>query len=126
MNRIVRGLVGLAFWLLGILVVISFLAGMLAQRAWAHDQYREWRQPGNPNASCCNEKVDHGNGHITGDCQPVTATPIGNGAWLVTVEGREVIVTPDKVLPFPSPDGRTHWCGVGVVTYCFVPAEVRI
>lgn len=126
MNRIVNGLVALVFWLLGILVVISFLAGMLAQRAMAHDQYRDWKRPDAPHASCCNQKVEHSDGRVTGDCQPVTASPIGNGAWKVTVEGREVIVTPDKVLPFPSPDGRSHWCGIGVFTYCFVPADVRI
>jgi len=83
--------------------------------ARAHEPYSEWKMPGT-DVSCCSDK----------DCGPVTATPLGNGAWVVKVNGLEVVVTPDRVLKIPSPDGRSHWCGIGTHTYCFVPGEVRI
>jgi len=98
---------------LGFILLIVF--GSMAAQCFGHDIYHEWKMPGTE-ASCCNDR----------DCGPVTATPIGNGAWVVKVDGREVVVTPDRVLKIPSPDGRSHWCGSGDVTYCFVPGEVRI
>ena len=98
-----------------LLLVILFLLILGAHAAGAHEPYSEWKMPGTE-ASCCN---DH-------DCRPVTATPLGNGAWVVRVDGRDVVVTPGRVLKIPSPDGRSHWCGSGDVTYCFVPGEVRI
>jgi len=106
-------------------VFVIVLAALIGS-ARGHDQYTDWKMPDNPSVSCCNQRVEHADGHVTGDCRPVTASPIGNGAWKVTVDGHDVIVPPEKVMKMPSPDGRSHWCGVGVVTYCFVPGEVRI
>ena len=100
--------------LLGIAFLVIF-GSMVPQCVRAHEPYSEWKMPGT-DVSCCSDK----------DCGPVTATPIGNGAWVVKVDGREVVVTPDRVLKIPSPDGRSHWCGFGTHTYCFVPGEVRI
>jgi hypothetical protein len=98
-----------------ILLFFLFLLILGAHAAGAHEPYSEWKMPGT-DVSCCSDK----------DCGPVTATPIGNGAWVVKVNGIEVVVTPDRVLKIPSPDGRSHWCGFGTHTYCFVPGEVRI
>ena len=101
--------------LFSFLIVALIALARCGNEARAHEPYSDWKMPGT-DASCCNDR----------DCGPVTATPLGNGAWVVKVDGREVVVTPNRVLKIPSPDGRSHWCGSGDVTYCFVPGEVRI
>lgn len=88
-------------------------AGFFAGRASAHDQYKAWKTPAG--LSCCN---DH-------DCRPVTATMNPDGDWTANVDGRKVWVPASKLLKIPSPDGRSHWCGQGDATYCFVPGELR-
>jgi hypothetical protein len=109
----------LALYFLLALSATWFLAGYLAGRASAHDIYTDWKQDNG--ASCCNERHEH-DGHVTGDCRRVKARALGNGLWSVMVDGQEVIVPPDKVLKIPSPDMSSHWCGMGSVTFCFVPA----
>lgn len=96
-------------------IVALIALARCGNEARAHEPYSEWKMPGT-DVSCCSDR----------DCGPVTATPIGNGAWVVKTNGIEVVVTPDRVLSIPSPDGRSHWCGYGTHTYCFVPGEVRI
>lgn len=107
------------------LLALAFLAALTwtPKAAYPHDHYTHWRQANG--ASCCNERVEHADGKVTGDCEPVEqARRIGNGAWLVIVRGVEVIVPPEAVRPYSHelPDVRPRWCGVGQVTYCFVPA----
>lgn len=98
------------------LVLIAAAAALLIGwgAARAHDGYENWTQPDN-GGSCCN---DH-------DCRPVRASQDLNGQWTAWVEGREVPVPPNKIMRRPSPDGRSHWCGAGMTTYCFLPGEVR-
>lgn len=118
MNRIVRGLVGLVFWLLAILVVLSFLAGMLAQRAWAHDPYSSWKVPGNPNVSCCN--LD--------DCRPTRAYVGEDGLWRAWNAdiGEWLTVNPGALLPADyAGDGRSHLCARGNYVFCFTPGDAR-
>lgn len=109
MTRLARHLLAIAVvWTLTWLVL-----GFFAGRATAHDGYSDWKQPNG--LSCCN---DH-------DCRPVTASVDQDGNWTVNVDGRRVAVPAGQVLKMPSPDGRSHWCGYGNMTYCFVPGEVR-
>ena len=104
---------------------VWFLAGYLTGRAArAHDFYSSWKQANG--ASCCNERVEHADGHVTGDCRRVKARPLADGSWSVMVDGAEVLVTPDKVIKVPSPDMSAHWCGMGTVTFCFVAGEAGL
>ena len=105
------------------MVVLAVLAGI--GHVKAHDEYSEWKMPGGGGASCCNERVEHGDGHVTGDCRPVRATQDDDGTWTAWVDGLPVRVPADKVLPFKAKDGRSHWCGVGAATYCFTAGDVR-
>jgi len=108
-TRIFRHL-GLAMLVIGLcLVAVGYCAG----RASGHDIYTDWKMPGT-DVSCCSER----------DCQPVRAHMVDE-QWIVHVDGLEIPVPPERVLKIKSPDGRSHWCGIGVVTYCFVPGEVR-
>lgn len=107
MNRIVRGLVGLVFWLLGILVAISFLAGMLAQRAFGqdlgpgdfgfrHHLNHDWYKNNfNKNGKhCC-----HGTtADRLGDCRPTFARKRGD-VWIALVDGEWVPVPDYAILP---------------------------
>jgi hypothetical protein len=94
-----------------ILLSIGFCAG----RASAHDGYGKWERPDLPGASCCNEH----------DCRPVRAAQDMDGNWTAYPDGRPVRVPRRNLLKIPSPDGRSHWCGSGVTTFCFVAGEVR-
>lgn len=80
----------------------------------AHDIYSDWKQPGN-GASCCSNS----------DCRPVRSTQGADGTWSVWIDGQPLSVPSSRVLKMPSPDGRSHWCGSGSTTYCFVPGEIR-
>ena len=109
MTRILSGLflIALGCFLLGL--GLAFMAG----RASAHDQYMDWKMPGT-GVSCCHDR----------DCRPVRASLTEEG-WVALVDGLEVPIPPERILKQPSPDGRSHWCGSGAVTFCFVPADIR-
>lgn len=96
------------------------LAGILAlfilvfattPRALAHDHYREWKVPGSPNASCCNERKDDN----TGDCE-IAPFEVRNGAWYVYIRQiKQWQVVPEQTLlretnPDPAGiDGHICW-----------------
>lgn len=92
-------------------ILVSLL---MAAPAIAHDQYHDWKIPGTT-TSCCNDK----------DCGPIRARQTLDGGWEVRHEGQWLAVQPKSLLPFPSPDGRSHACIIGSVVLCFVPGEVR-
>ena len=87
---------------------------LMAAPAIAHDAYHDWKIPGTP-TSCCNDK----------DCGPTRARATLNGQWEVWHEGRWLAVPDKAMLPFPSPDGRSHACIIGSVVLYFTPGEVR-
>lgn len=91
--------------------ILVFL--LMAGSAIAHDQYHDWKIPGTT-TSCCNDK----------DCGPVRARA-NLDSWEVWHEGRWLEVPAKAMLPFPSPDGRSHACVIGATVLCFVPGEVR-
>lgn len=73
---------------------------LLTTHAQAHQFYNEWRVPGQPESSCCNNR----------DCHPTD--------MCVTSAGREGIMVNDEcwdipqqaILPGLSEDGRAHVC----------------
>lgn len=48
-----------------------------------------------------------------------------DGRWEVWHQGKWLAVPAKAMLPFPSPDGRSHACILGFTVLCFVPGEVR-
>jgi hypothetical protein len=96
-------------------LVILFL-GFAAGRASAHDPYSSWMMPDAPHVSCCHKR----------DCRPVRAIQGMDGGWTAIVDGQLVPVPKAKIMTIPSPDGRSHWCGQGGMTYCFLPGQVRM
>ncbi len=102
-----------AAWMLAVFLFV--LAVVVFGDARGHDIYGSWTMPDNPAVSCCSEH----------DCRPVTAEMDLDGHWTAWPEGRETIIPANKIMRRPSPDGRSHWCGSGSVTFCFLPAEVR-
>ena len=95
-------------------VTLGMMFGHWSKQAKGHDIYTDWKMPGS-NMSCCNDS----------DCRPVRAWKINDDQWIALVDGREVPIPPEKILDRKSPDGRSHWCGAGMVTYCFLPGEIR-
>jgi len=93
--------------------ILVFL--LMAAPAIAHDAYHDWKIPGTT-TSCCNDK----------DCGPTRARAGLDGLWEVWHEGRWIAVQPKAILPFPSPDGRSHACIIGATVLCFVPAPGMI
>lgn len=103
---------------LTIVVCVGFAIGVaLLKPAFAHDQYKDWTMPDRAGVSCCN---DH-------DCAPTRAylDPADDHWRAQNPAGEWVIVPPNKVMKGPSPDGRTHWCGVGSITYCFMLGDTK-
>lgn len=99
------------------LIVAFVLLGGLFGQASGHDQYHNWKMP-DSGVSCCNDK----------DCGPTRAyLDPETDQWraLNPRTGEWVLVPPAKILKGPSPDGRTHWCGVGTLTYCFMPGDTK-
>ena len=98
-----------------------------------HEYYKKLYIPDIPEAipgSCCNLRVVHPNGSITGDCRPVRAWPDDDGVWNAYVDGKKIRIPPEKMIlkdqPMPL-DGNAHLCmsEVGVV-YCFIKPQVKI
>lgn len=93
-------------------VLLVVLAAFLAR---AHDQYHDWKIPGTT-TSCCDNR----------DCGPTRARVANDGEyWEVLHDGVWLPVMPRAMLPFPSPDGRSHACVIGGNVLCFVPGEIR-
>lgn len=90
-----------------------------------HDVYEKWTVPGTRGMSCCSARVEKEDGSVTGDCRPGRARQDSVGDWEAYVDGARLPVPRDKVLKEQSPDGRSHFCGIGGFTFCFVPGEVR-
>lgn len=102
------------------LISLMVLGGLIlfalsvAERVFAHDQYHDWKIPGTT-TSCCNDQ----------DCAPTRARAGEDGVWEVWHEGRWLTVPASAILPFASPDGRSHACIIGSYVICFVPGEIR-
>lgn len=95
--------------------LVVFFVAALAFCARAHDQYHDWKIPGTT-TSCCDDK----------DCQPVRARVSDDGeSWEVWHDAKWLHVGKRAMLPFPSPDGRSHACIIGTTVLCFVPGEIR-
>lgn len=111
-NRIMKNqcpwMVIAVVWILGLVMIYA------TSPARAHDIYTKpfWVQPDN-GASCCDDK----------DCGPSRAFKGDDGLWRAWNGAEWVPVPPAKVMNKPSPDGRTHWCGVGSTTYCLLVGD---
>jgi len=121
------------FLLTASFVAISFVAVSPARsdnhgdgHAQFHrDFYRFWREPGNPNASCCNARIE-ADGRESGDCEPTKAR-VRDGHWEAWVRqiGRWQKIPDEKIIKQPNPnifDAHlcwTPWRG----TICFVPPD---
>ena len=89
------------------------------------DFYRHWREPGDPNASCCNARIE-ADGRETGDCEPTEAR-VRDGHWEAWIRqiGRWQKIPDEKIIKQPNPsifDAHlcwTPWRG----TICFVPPD---
>lgn len=101
---------------LRVIVLLSLAIFWIAvdKAAFAHEPYTEWRIPGT-SASCCNDN----------DCRPTRARMDDNEQWEAWDGERWLKVPRDRVLGFPSPDGRSHICEAHGNVYCFVPGETK-
>jgi hypothetical protein len=95
--------------IVALVALIAWLVmGLPAARA--HDPYTEWKVPGTT-VSCCNRN----------DCRPTRARMTDAETWQAWDGARWVDIPPDRVLQFPSPDGRVHLCEANGTIYCFMP-----
>jgi hypothetical protein len=89
------------------------------------DFYQHWREPGDPNASCCNARIEV-DGHETGDCEPTKAR-VRDGHWEAWVRqtGRWETIPDDKILRERNPNTfDAHLCWTpSRGTICFVPPD---
>lgn len=106
-----------------IAAALGLLLCVLTYKATAHDQYGQLRNP-TTGALCCNERVEHENGHVTGDCRP-TGAEFHDGTWFVRINGVRMAV-PQTALIDPLPDGRCHVCEMFGNIFCFAPCAPRI
>lgn len=87
--------------------------------------YSKWKVPGQPNASCCNARIET-NGRETGDCEPSQAE-IRNGDWFVYIRQlkRWIPVEDSKIIHEPNPniyDAHVCWTPPrGII--CFKPPD---
>lgn len=107
-------------WMLAVggmlgLILIVFAT---SHKARAHDHYMDWKVPGSPNASCCNERVET-DGNVTGDCEraPFELRNVqGSVVWYVYIRQiKQWQVVPEQSLlreknPDPAGiDGHICW-----------------
>jgi hypothetical protein len=89
------------------------------------DFYSKWKVPGNPNASCCNARIEQ-DGKETGDCEPARAE-VRDGNWYVWI--RQVKqwerVYDTQIVRYPNPnifDAHVCWTqSRGII--CFKPPD---
>ncbi len=89
------------------------------------DFYSKWKVPGDPNASCCNARIEQ-DGKETGDCEPAK-TEVRNGSWYVWI--RQVKkwerVYDTQIVRDPNPnifDAHVCWTQPrGII--CFKPPD---
>lgn len=90
------------------------------------DFYQHWRDPANPNISCCNARIEGPDGVEVGDCEP-TRAEVRNGQWWAWVRqlGQWIVIPDGKILRERNPNSQdAHLCWTpirGVI--CFVPAD---
>lgn len=114
-------------------VLAAFEASALAQSEnhgsghsqFHRDFYRYWREPGNPDASCCNARIEV-DGHETGDCEPTKAR-VRDGHWEAWVRqtGRWEKIPDEKIIKQANPNVfDAHLCWTLIRgTICFVPPD---
>ena len=89
------------------------------------DFYQHWREPGDPNASCCNARIEV-DGHETGDCEPTQAR-VRDGHWQAWVRqtSRWEKIPDDKIIKERNPNTfDAHLCWTpSRGTICFVPPD---
>lgn len=89
------------------------------------DFYAKWKEPGNPNASCCNARIEQ-DGHETGDCEPSKAE-VRNGDWYVWIKQvkKWERVDDNQIVRDPNPnifDAHVCWTqSRGII--CFKPPD---
>jgi len=100
----------------------------------AHDPYSNWRQPFNPQGSCCR---DQGSEHKSdspwtigldqeGDCRPTRAYLDDDGVWHAWNGKKWLIVPWQAMLPQDyAHDGRSHLCEKHEQIYCFSPGSPK-
>ena len=90
------------------------------------DFYQMWRDPSNPQISCCNARIEQPDGVEIGDCEPSKAE-VRDGSWWVWIrQTREWLLVPDnKILRERNPntfDAHVCWTQMrGII--CFVPPD---
>lgn len=115
------------------LIVAAILIGMGSQCARAQDHhplhkdfYHKWREPLNPERSCCNARIIGAFGVETGDCEP-TQAEIRKGDWHAWIRqlNRFERVTDDVIVYERNPnivDGHVCWTPArGII--CFKPPD---
>ena len=100
---------------LAVLLILALVVAF-AVAAFAHEPYSGWRQPDNPDVSCCNNN----------DCRATRAYVADDGIWWAWDGQKFIPVPPGRVLPPDhAGDGRSHLCESGGHVYCFTPGQVR-
>jgi hypothetical protein len=89
------------------------------------DFYSKWKEPGNPDASCCNARIEQ-DGKETGDCEPAKAE-VRNGSWYVWIKQVKQweMVYDTQIVRYPNPnifDAHVCWTqSRGII--CFKPPD---
>lgn len=110
-----------------VLVLGALIAAARAQdhHPLHRDFYRHWRAPDNPNASCCDARIEK-DGTVVGDCEPTQARIVA-GRWQAWVRqlGLWLPVPDEKIMKEPNPNiFDAHLCWTkdrGVI--CFKPPD---
>lgn len=108
-----------ASYLLAALAFVAVVQVFLPLKARAHDVYSgpEWRVPGSPGVSCCDNR----------DCRPTRAYMGEDGLWRAWSGYKWITVPADRVLPTDlAKDGRSHLCAsLDDYVFCFSPGQPR-
>jgi hypothetical protein len=101
------------------LIICALLIG--CGPSYAHDRYSSWQVPAT-GGSCCSERVEHSDGHVTGDCSPAKAWTEG-GHWMSINpdDGKPVIIPADTILQERATGGSDegHLCWWNHAVRCF-------
>lgn len=97
-----------------------------AHHEFHKDFYSAWREPTNPEASCCNARIEK-DGVEKGDCEPTQAR-VKNGRWefYIRQTGQWVTAFDNVIVRNANPnivDGHICWTpGRGVI--CAKPPDI--